>query len=78
MPTEPPSAKPIASAPIWIAQLATEMRGAAAHDREHQAVARPGAEARADVERAREADHGDAGDVEREARRRRRAGAARG
>ena len=27
MPTEPPNANPIASAPIWVAQLATEMRG---------------------------------------------------
>ena len=26
-PTEPPNANPIASAPIWIAQLATAMRG---------------------------------------------------
>ena len=42
---EPPSAKPIASAPILIAQLATEMRGAAVDDREHQAVARACAEA---------------------------------
>ena len=27
IPTEPPNANPIASAAIWIAQLATEMRG---------------------------------------------------